>query len=93
MLLGCVYAWLTIATTTDARLLTNSASSPLPIIQTEIPIALFYLAAPLLLVSFYVYLHLYLQSMWRGLATLPARFPSAPQKGLAGVRERDRVCP
>ena len=40
MLLGCVYSWLTIATTTDARLLTNSASSPLPIIQTEVPIAL-----------------------------------------------------
>ncbi len=75
MLLGCVYAWLTIATTTDARLLTNSASSPLPIIQTEIPIAWFYMAAPLLLVAFYVYLHLYLQSMWRGLAALPARFP------------------
>ncbi len=29
MLLGCVYAWLTIATTTDVALLTNSSSSPL----------------------------------------------------------------
>jgi len=42
MLLGCVYSWLTIATTTDVRLLTNTASSPLPIIGTEIPIAGFY---------------------------------------------------
>lgn len=75
MLLGCVYSWLTIATTTDALLLTNSASSPLPIIGTEIPIASFYLAAPLILVAFYIYLHLYLQRLWSGLASLPARFP------------------
>ena len=47
MLSGCAYSLLTIATTTDARLLTNSASSPLPIIRTEIPIAWFYWAAPL----------------------------------------------
>ena len=42
MLLGCVYVWLTIATTTDVGLLTNSSSSPLPIIQAKIPIAGFY---------------------------------------------------
>jgi len=46
MLLGCVYAWLTIGTTTDVGLLTNSSSSPLPVIQAKIPIAGFYWAAP-----------------------------------------------
>ncbi len=75
MLLACVYSGLTIATTTDARLLTNSASSPLPIIQTEIPIAGFYWAAPVILLSLYFYFHFYLQRRWRGLAALPARFP------------------
>ncbi len=75
MLLGCAYAWLTIATTTDARLLTNSASSPLPIIGTEIPIAWFYWAAPFILVGLYVYLHFYLELLWEGLAGLPAIFP------------------
>jgi len=75
MLLGCVYSWLTIATTTDVRLLTNTASSPLPIIGTEIPIAWFYIAAPLVLICLYFYFHFYLQGLWEGLASLPAIFP------------------
>ncbi len=75
LLAGCVYSWLTIATTTDARLLTNSASSPLPIIGTEIPIAGFYWVAPILLLGVYLYLHLYLQRLWARLAGLPAVFP------------------
>ena len=74
MLLACVYAWLTIATITHARLLTNSATS-LPIIGTEIPIAYFYSTAPIILVALYIYLHFYLQRLWQGLARLPARFP------------------
>ncbi len=75
MLLGCAYAWLTIATTTDARLLTNSATFPLPIIRAEIQIAWFYWAAPAILLGLFVYLHLYLKVLWKGLAGLPARFP------------------
>jgi hypothetical protein len=75
LLLACVYSWLTIATTTDVGLLTNSSSSPLPIIGTEIPIAWFYRAAPLLLLAVYFYLHLYLQRLWEALAKLPAIFP------------------
>jgi uncharacterized protein YjbI with pentapeptide repeats len=75
MLLGCVYSWLTIATTTDVRLLTNTASSPLPIIGTEIPIAWFYIAAPLVLICLYFYFHLYLIKLWESLSELPAIFP------------------
>jgi uncharacterized protein YjbI with pentapeptide repeats len=75
MLLGCAYAWLTVATTTDVQLLTNTGSSPLPIIQAKVPIAWFYLAAAGILVGLYVYLHLYLQRLWEGLAALPAIFP------------------
>ena len=72
---GCVFSWLTIAATTDVALLTNTASTPLPIIQTKVPIAGFYLAAPLILLSLYIYLHMYLQRLWSGLAGLPAIFP------------------
>jgi uncharacterized protein YjbI with pentapeptide repeats len=75
MLLGCVYSWLTIATTTDVKLLTNTASSPLPIIGTEIPIAWFYVTAPLVLMCIYFYFHLYLIKLWEALSGLPAIFP------------------
>jgi len=72
---GCVFSWLTIATTTDVALLTNTASTPLPIIQTKVPIAGFYWAAPAILLALYFYLHFYLQILWEGLASLPAIFP------------------
>ena len=75
LLLGCVYSGLTIATTTDARLLPNTTSSPLPIIGTEIPIAGFYWAAPVFLLAVYFYLHINLQHLWGLLARLPAVFP------------------
>ncbi len=74
---GCVYAWLALATTSDLALVVNAVSTPLPIIQTEVPIAGFFLAAPVLLLGLYVYLHMYLQRLWRGLAKLPAIFPDA----------------
>ena len=63
LILACVYSWLTIATTKDARLVSNSTSSPLPIIGAEIPIVSFYVAAPLVLIGIYVYFHFYLQHL------------------------------
>ena len=75
LLFGCTYALLTVATTTDVRLLTNSASSPLPVIQTQIPIAGFYFAAPVILVGLSSYFLLYVQRLWESLAKLPAVFP------------------
>ena len=75
MLLAVAYTWLTIATTSDVDLLTNAATSPLPIILTELPVSGFYWAAPLILLGFYVYFHLHLQRLWEDLAALPAFFP------------------
>ena len=75
MLAACAYCWLTIATTEDARLLTNSTSSPLPVLQAPVPIAGFFWFAPFLLLAIFVWFHLYLQDMWSGLAGLPAFFP------------------
>lgn len=75
VLAGCLYCWLTIATTTDVNLITNRASSPLPIIQTPIPIVGFYAVAPLLVLCVYFYFHFYLQKLWEELGSLPAVFP------------------
>src|SRR6266404_1231719 len=75
MLGGSLYSWLTIGTTKDVGLLTNSASSPLPIIGTALPIVGFYLVAPIVLVAIYFYFHLNLQRLWEALADLPAVFP------------------
>src|ERR1700683_1061073 len=75
VLAACLYSWLTIATTTDVNLITNRASSPLPIIQTSIPIFGFYWVAPLLLLCVYFYFHFYLQKLWEELGSLPAILP------------------
>jgi uncharacterized protein YjbI with pentapeptide repeats len=75
MLGGCLYCWLTIGTTKDTALLTNSASSPLPVIGTALPIVGFYLVAPVVLVALYFYFHLNMQRLWEALADLPAVFP------------------
>lgn len=75
LFLACLYSWLTIGTTRDVQLLTDSASSPLPIIQTSVPIVGFYVLAPLLLIGAYLYFHFYLQNLWEELSILPAVFP------------------
>ena len=75
LLAACVYSWLVIATTEDVQLIVNTATSPLPIINTPIPIAGFYVVGAFLLAAIYCWLHLYLHHLWRTLATLPAVFP------------------
>ena len=75
LIAACVYCWLTIWTTTDAELIPDATNTPLPIIQTQVPIAGFFWAAPALLLAVYFYLHFYLQNMWEALARLPAVFP------------------
>ena len=75
LLLASAYRWLTIATTADVKLITNSISSRLPIIETEMSIVPFYFWAPLILLTGYVYFHFYLNHLWKALAKLPAKFP------------------
>lgn len=75
LLLVCVYSWLTISTTIDVKLVTNSVSSPLPIIGASIPIVTFYVVSPLILVVLYIHFNIYLQRLWEALAELPAVFP------------------
>jgi len=75
VLSACAYIGLTVLSTTDAGLLTNTATSKLPILAIDIPIAWFYWLAPFLLLSMYMYFHLTLQKFWDGLAALPAKYP------------------
>jgi len=86
LMIACFYCWITIGTTTDAALLDRSASAELPIIQAPVPFTLFYIVAPILLSSLYVYMHLYLQRLWEVLASLPAILPD-------GCRPSDQVSP
>jgi kumamolisin len=74
-LAACLYCWLTIATTTDLNLISNRATSSLPIIQTSVPIVGFFFIGPLLLIAAYAYLHFYLQKLWDEVGRLPAFFP------------------
>lgn len=79
LLAGCLYSWLTIAQTTDVELITNRATTPLPIIQAAIPIVGFYVVAPLILLCLYFYFHFYLQKLWDELGSLPAVFTDGRQ--------------
>ena len=75
VLLGCLYAFATIVSTTDASLLADSASALLPNVDTPIPTSAFYFGAPVLLLGVYVYLHLNLDGLWEDLGSLPSVFP------------------
>ncbi|MDH3599624.1 MAG: pentapeptide repeat-containing protein, partial [Candidatus Tectomicrobia bacterium] len=75
LLASCIYCWLTIASTTHAQLIADSATSPLPIIGAKVSIINFYRVMPFFLLIFYIYFHLNLQRLWDMLASLPAVFP------------------
>ncbi len=76
---ACLYAWLTIGASSDANLIVNAASAPLPIIQAPVPMVGFFIAGPAILFVLYLYLHLYLARLWRELGALPAIFPNGRQ--------------
>jgi uncharacterized protein YjbI with pentapeptide repeats len=75
MLLLCVYSIATIISTSDLALLSNSPSTILPEMGTPIPTAGFYIAAPIILFSLYMYMHLYLRYLCEDITYLPSVFP------------------
>jgi hypothetical protein len=75
MIGACVYSWLTIASTTQQALQSNTPTTALPFVGTTVPIAGFHLVAPIVLLAVYIYLHMYLQRLWSSLGSLPAYFP------------------
>lgn len=74
VLVLCAFALLTVATTTDAQLLADSIRLKLPIVNVEVSVSLFYLAAPLIGLLIYFYLHMYLEHLWNLIARLPSTF-------------------
>jgi uncharacterized protein YjbI with pentapeptide repeats len=75
LLTGCLYATLTVATTTDASFYVSAATLKLPIIDAVIPTWGFFVLAPIVLLGWYFYFLLNLQRLWEALITLPALFP------------------
>ena len=63
ILLGCLYCLLSITLATDADLLINRESAPLPFVDRSIPIVGFFFVAPVLLLCIYLYFHFYLQNL------------------------------
>lgn len=75
VVLGCLFALLTGMATSDVQLLTDSATTKLPVIGTSVRIVGFYVAAVWLLAGLCVYFDLSLQRLWNGLSHLPAILP------------------
>jgi uncharacterized protein YjbI with pentapeptide repeats len=75
MLLVCAYSWLTINSTLDAKLLTDTAVSKLPILNAELPIVNFYALVPLAIVGVAVVAMLQAQRLWSAVAAAPAVLP------------------
>ena len=57
----------------DSDFFLFGATTELPLVRISIPTTSFFIAAPMLTASLYVYLHIYLQSLWVALAKCPAR--------------------
>jgi uncharacterized protein YjbI with pentapeptide repeats len=71
----CAFALLTVATTTDVQLILDNFRLRLPILSADIPVALFYVIAPIVGLLVFAYLHLYLAHLWELVSKLPAIFP------------------
>ena len=72
ILAAVVYTFLTIGTTKDVQLITNSAVLKLPVINTDIPVVGVFLVTPFLLLVLFFYFQIYLLRLWETLAQLPA---------------------
>jgi len=75
VLVACALAWWRIVTTTDVQLLKRSSALPFDRLGKVLPMAEFYLVAPILLLGLYIFAHCYMQHVWEALSGLPAVFP------------------
>src|SRR6185312_2602605 len=75
LLLVCAYSWLTINSTLDAKLLTDTGASQLPILNAQIPIVNFYALVPIALVGLAIVTMLQSQRLWATIAAAPAALP------------------
>jgi uncharacterized protein YjbI with pentapeptide repeats len=75
LLLVCAYSWLTINSTLDAKLLTDTGASQLPILNAQIPIVNFYALVPVALVGLALVTMLQAQRLWGTVAAAPSALP------------------
>lgn len=75
LLAGLVHAGLTLAATADAQLLPTSSIFPLPVVQTPVPVRLFFALAPLLLALLFLYLQITINKLCWRTARLPGILP------------------
>jgi len=83
LIIVCAFSWLIIVKTTDVGLFTNTSSMHLPIVGDQFLTQPLYMFVPLILISLYLFFHLYMQRNWESMGTLPAIFPdgiSLPKK-------------
>jgi len=79
LIIGCAFILLTVFATNDTDLVTNRASTKLPIILAAVPMGVFYCGTPIILFFYSLYFHVYLIRVWQRLAVLPAVFPDGSQ--------------
>ncbi len=75
LLIIMVYTWLTLASVSDATLLSNLDALKLPFAGVTIPATIFFGAVPIILLLLFLYFHLVQQRVWEAIADLPAVFP------------------
>src|SRR5215469_1389146 len=75
LLLVCAYSWLTINSTLDAKLLTDTGASQLPILNAQIPIVNFYSLVPVGLAGLALVTMLQGQRLWAAVGAAPAALP------------------
>jgi uncharacterized protein YjbI with pentapeptide repeats len=63
-----------VLTASDAQILGNASSLPLPALRNGLPLVQFFLFCPVLIGGLYLWLHVYLQRLWDATAALPAIF-------------------
>jgi hypothetical protein len=85
MLVGCAYAWLTLATMTDAQVQADNQTLELPIIGGKIAPSGFLTLAPAIILLLFVYVHVNIARLWSFYRALPPM--------IDGLHARDRVAP
>lgn len=74
MLSACAYTCLTALSISHLKLLLNSSETAMPVIGLPLPMLYFFQLAPGILLGLYIYFHIELQRIWKGIAELPAVF-------------------
>jgi uncharacterized protein YjbI with pentapeptide repeats len=75
LVLLCAYTVVVLATDTGRSLGGGLAALRLPVVEVVVPVFWFHLGAPLVLLTLYAWMHVYITRMFEALGRLPAVFP------------------